>query len=906
MLLLLVVAVVLVVGAVMLGAVFFTDYLWFANLGLDSVLWTQLGWQWAIRLGAGASFALVVFLNLLVARPSVRRLQAVDADADEQGVAAKLILGRWLVPALAVVSLVFGFLYSTGIGDVWQDVLLFLRGGTFGQTDPIFHRDIGFYMFSLPFYQALYGSVQGVVWTSLLISGILYLVTGAVSFADGRLGVSTRAKAHLSVLLAVLFGLKAWGYLLSMYGLVYSPRGVVFGASYSDVYALIPGLKILAVIAVVAALTLLVGIFRPGIRLTIASVVLLLIASPLAGTIYPGLVQRFVVEPNELVKESPFIEHNIALTRQAFGLDEVVRTEFPAQAQLTYDDLAQSPETVSNIRLWDWRPLLQVYSQLQEMRLYYEFREVDVDRYQLDGQYRQVMLAAREMNPQRIQNQSWINQRLQYTHGYGAVVSPVDVVTTEGTPSFWVRDVPPVAQFDELEMNRPEIYYGELTNDYVVVNSRTPEFDYPKGSENAQVRYQGRGGVALSNLLTRLAFAVRMGEPKLLISSELSGESRIMFNRDVVGRAARIAPFFRYENDPYLVISQGKLYWLLDAYTTSGAYPFATPVRGWGNYVRNSVKVVIDAYDGRVQFFLADPTDPMAVAYQKIFPGLLRDIDEMDPGLRQHLRYPEGLFSVQASVYASYHMNNPTVFYNQEDLWSIPQEILGASPVTMDPYYIIMRLPGSDKPEMILMQPFTPARKNNMVAWMAARMDGDNYGQLLLYSFPKSQLTYGPMQIEARIDQDAEISQLLTLWSQQGSNVSRGNLLVIPIGDSVLYVEPIYLQAAQSRMPELKRVVVGNGASLAMGTTLDEALERLFGAESAKSTPERRLDGAVPEEVTEYKGLVAAAVDAYERAQARLRDGDWAGYGSAMEALESALRGLQQFEEQAELTGQNI
>ena len=896
----LVVAIAVVIGAVIWGATLYTDYLWFANLGFGAVFWTRLAWQWLIPIIAGGVFALVVFVNLLIARPSsAPRLSVVDGEGETQ---EHSFSTSWYLPVAAVISLVLGFFFSTGIGDSWHDIVLWLKGGSFGYTDPVFSRDIGFYIFDLPFYRLLYISLQGVLWTSIIASGIVYLISGAVSFTEG-VQIRTRAKAHISVLLAGLFVLKAGGYLLKMYQRVYSSDGAIYGVGYTDVHALIPGLKVLAVIAVIAALSLLVNIFRPGLRWTAASVVVLLLASLLGGDVFPRLMQRFVVEPNELIRESPYLVNNIQMTRRGFGLDQVQQQEFDVaqDSHLTLADLKAHEEIIKNIRLWDWRPLLQTYGQLQEMRLYYDFKEVDVDRYWLDGEYRQVMLAARELDPRQVQNPTWINQRLQYTHGYGVVVSPVDEVTPEGLPSLWVKNIPPESRYQELEIIRPEIYYGEVADDYVVVNSRTPEFDYPRGDENAQTRYQGRGGVRLSHPLRRLAFAVRMADPRILISGEITDQSRIMFHRTVLNRVQLIAPFFRYEDDPYLVISQGRLFWIIDGYTTSQNYPLATPVRGWGNYVRNSIKVVVDAYHGSVEFFAMDPEEPIVAAYRRIFPDLIQDIAAMDPDLRQHLRYPEGLFTLQTNVYAAYHMSNPTVFYNREDLWSIPEEIVGETPAPVSPYYIITRLPNSQEPEMVLMQPFTPVRKNNMVAWMAARMDGDRYGELLVYSFPKNELTYGPMQVEARVDQDRDISQLLTLWSQQGSTVFRGNLLVIPLQDKILYVEPVYLQAEQSQMPEMKMVIAGTGTRIATGATLGQALQRLLAdgdpqGEEARMVPvEPSLpEGPEFEGQQEYRGLVHRAIASFDRAQERLRALDWAGYGQAMEELETLLRQLEE------------
>lgn len=888
------VVVIVFLLTVVLGARFWTDLLWFEVLGFESIFWIRFAWQWGIKVGAVVLCAAFMFLNLSVARSVLGKPEPEKIQSDERWHLVQVMKSRWTTWVIVAVSVLFGIVSSTGLTDLWQDILLYIKGTPYGAVDPLFKKDISYYFFALPFFQDLYQVLQGLLLINFLAASLLYLITGVVHFEHGRLRLGQKAKGHLLVLLACMFGLKAWSFLLDIHRLVYSNRGITFGASYTDVHAYAVGLRILAILCVIAALTLLLNIFRRGWRLTIAAVALLVVMTPLVGVVFPALVQKLVVEPNELVKETPYIQYNIAMTRKAYGLDEVKEYDYDGRQELTYSDVASSV-TLENIRLWDWRPLLQVYRQLQEMRLYYEFKDVDLDRYWLNGHYRQVMIAARELDTGQMQNKTWVNEKLQYTHGYGVVVSPVNEVTPEGLPRFFVSDVPPRTSIPELQITRPEIYFGELTDSYVIVNTRIPEFDYPRGDENAQTFYEGSGGVKLSNLIVRLAFAVRMQDPKILLSREITSDSRIMFYRNIVEQAKRIAPFLKYDKDPYLVIADGRLVWILDAYTTSDYFPYSTPTRGWGNYVRNSVKVTIDAYNGTMQFYIADPSDPIIRTYARIYPGLFVPLEQMPSQLRSHLRYPEDLFALQANVYAVYHMEDPTVFYNREDLWSVAQEIVGSETVPMSPYYLTMQMPNSNQPEFVLMLPFTPARRDNMIAWFAARNNEPHYGELIVYKFPKQTLTYGPMQIEARIDQDSEISQLLTLWSRSGSSVYRGNQLVIPINSGVLYVEPIYLQAAQGQMPELTRIVVAVGGRIAMGTTLDEALRMLFAVDEDESHKlpyvPREAEPIDPDNGT-IAGLIQRAVELYNLAQERIRQGDWEGYGKFMKQLEITLQQL--------------
>jgi uncharacterized membrane protein (UPF0182 family) len=595
-------------------------------------------------------------------------------------------------------------------------------------------------------------------------------------------------------------------------------------------------------------------------------------------------MQQFDVQPNELIKERPYIEYNIDLTRRAYGLDKIEEKDFGPVADLTSEALAEAESTIKNIRLWDYRPLRDTYAQIQEIRLYYEFVDVDVDRYDLDGDYRQVTLSAREMATEQLQSRTWVNEHLQFTHGYGLVMSPVNAVTREGLPELLIRDLPPRTA-PGLEITRPEIYYGESTNNYVFVNSTLEEFDYPSGDQNVFTTYEGTGGVLLDSSLKRAAFAYRFSDVSVLLSEYITSESRVMLYRNIHDRVRQVAPFLLFDADPYLVILDGRLFWLQDAYTATDMYPYSQPYGNRFNYIRNSVKLVTDAYNGDMTFYIVDTEDPIIQAYAAIFPDLFASLEEMPEGLRVHVRYPEGLFIIQAQMNNTYHMQDPTVFYNKEDLWAVAHEMYAGNDQVMEPYYVIMSLE-EGRAEFILIQPFTPANKQNMVAWMAARSDGEHYGKLLLYKFPKQELIYGPLQIEARIDQEPAISGQLSLWHQRGSRVIRGNLLVIPIESSLLYVEPLYLQAETSQLPELKRVIVGSGEKVIMADTLTEALAGIVGA-PVVTEEEEEVEGVVG-----LQELALSALEHYERAQEYLQEGDWAGYGAELEAMRRDLEDL--------------
>jgi len=629
----------------------------------------------------------------------------------------------------------------------------------------------------------------------------------------------------------------------------------------------------------------------------------------IVGLIYPNLIQRFQVQPNELALETPYIEYNIEFTREAFALNRVEEQAFPAEKTPSPEDVAQNEVTINNIRLWDHRPLKDTYNQLQSIRLYYDFHDVDIDRYVIDGKYRQVMLSARELSAEKFakQAQTWVNRQLQFTHGYGVVLSPVNEITAEGLPVLLVKDIPPVGDFN---IERPQIYFGEKTNHHVIVKTNTQEFDYPMGDDNVYGRWQGEGGVSIGSFMRRLVYAWQLGDFNILISSEITPESEVLYYRNIKERVNHLAPFLKLDNDPYLVMMEGGLFWIQDAYTTTDRYPYSEPIGGKINYIRNSVKAVIDAYDGSVTFYVTDPEDPLIQTYQTIFPKLFVPAGQMPEFLRSHLRYPEDMFYIQALAYQSYHMRDARVFYNKEDLWAMPTEVYADKQQPIEPYYIIMRLPDEQKEEFLLMLPFTPVNKNNTIGWLAARCDGENYGRLLAYYFPKERLVYGPSQIENRIQQDTVITEQLALWGRGGSRVIRGNLLLIPLGKSNLYVEPVFLQADVVGLPELKRVIVAAGEQIAMEPTLEESITTIFGtkvlpSEPAVKPPTSAEPGeppaepvakptpapAEPEEpvAADIASLIEQAQQHYNNAQQYLKEGDWAGYGKELDALNAVL-----------------
>ena len=648
---------------------------------------------------------------------------------------------------------------------------------------------------------------------------------------------------HLAVLGSLLFLVLAFNTFVGMHAVLTSTQGLVAGATYTDIHARLPAMKLQIALAVVAAALILANIFVRRGMLVVSGIGAYLVAAVVGGAVYPALLHKFVVAPNELVKETPYIKLNIAATRRGFGLAAVEERNISGQTGLGREDVEKNVATIRNIRLWDHRPLLDTFSQVQEIRTYYDFTTVSNDRYLINGEYRQTMLSPRELSSDSIPTKNWINETLTFTHGYGLTLGPVTQVTPEGLPVLLVKDIPPVSTAEEIKITRPEIYYGKLSSSHVIVNTKSKEFDYPAGEDNVFTEYAGAGGVKIDSLLRKLAFAAHFGSMKLLLSNDITGASRVLYHRNIAERVGRVLPFLRLDSDPHMVVTDaGRLVWMYDAYTVSDRFPYSQPVGGGVNYIRNSVKITVDAYDGSMRFYIADPADPIAKTIASVFPGVLRPIGEMPEDLRRHIRYPLDIFGVQTAVYSTYHMEDPQSFYNREDQWEIP--VMGAESQreAMEPYYTIMKLPGEKKEEFILMIPFNPKKKDNLSAWMVARSDGEDYGKMVVYRFPKDRLVYGPKQIVARINQDTEISRQVSLWDQRGSQVIQGTLLVIPIENSLIYVQPLYLRAETGKIPELKRVIVAYENKIAMEETLERALSRIFG-EGAGAEPGRGGDG---------------------------------------------------------------
>ncbi|GAB4249081.1 MAG: UPF0182 family protein [Thermoleophilia bacterium] len=915
-----------------LAAEFWTDLLWFQELGYESVFWTRI-WAWlAVAAVGGAGFIVLFFTNLYLARRLSPRIRVLGKVNDEEIVELVPVNDRTVIGILIAVSAFIGLLFALAAGNSWREVLLFLERAEFGYADPLFGYDASFFVFTIPVISKVLTFLWATLVLTLIGTGLVYVLDRAVSIdpEERTLKLAPHVKGHMSVLAAFALVLIAAGYIVDAWRLDFSPRGVVFGASYTDVHAQLPVYYILSGVALIAAVIFLVNIYYRGWRLPGIAVGLLAVVWIAAGQIYPAIVQQYQVSPNEIQLEAPYIEDNIEATRYAFGLDRVTTREFPAEENLDREAIAQNEATIENVRLWDPRPLLDVYSQLQELRIYYAFNDVDVDRYVIDGNYREVMLSAREMaqNQLQPQAQTWVNQHLTYTHGYGAVVSPVNEVRGEGLPIFLVGNIPPETTTD-LEITRPEIYYGEVGNEFVLVNTDAQEFDYPSGNQNVYTSYEGRGGVAITSAARRAAFAIRFGTLKLLVSEYLTPDSRIMFRRTIQERVPEIAPFLNYDRDPYLIIREdGSLAWIWDAYTSSTNFPYSEPRSNGLNYIRNSVKVVVDAFQGDVTFYQMDEDDAVVNTWARIYDELFTPGSEMPDDIRRHLRYPEDLFAIQANVLSVYHMEDPQVFYNKEDVWQIPTEVYaGEVDIPVLPYYVIMGIPGEREEEFILLQPFAPAGedRDNMIAWMAGRADGDNYGELLVFEFPKDKLVFGPAQIESRISNDPLIAEQITLWDQAGSRVIRGNLLVIPIEDSLIYVEPLYLQAEQSPIPELRRVIVAYGDRVVMARDLEDALTELFdregeepevpptvsplpppeAGETTTTLPEVTTTTTLPEVTTtttvppagplpdDAAALISLAQEHFEAAQEAQRQGDWAEYGRRVEELGRVLERLQ-------------
>ncbi len=856
-------------------------YLWFDNLGFARAFLTMR----LLKAGIFLSALIVVFSYLwLNIRTLCKHLSWNSAFGTAapwlstaigpNRVAKTLLVGAGLALALIVAGL---------LAAHWDTVLRYYWHQDFGEVDPIYGRDTGFYLFSFPLLELVQNTVLTVSTIVIALLVWLYSVTDELGFGPRlTLTASHGVFLHLGLNLSLFFAASAWGFYLDRFALLLSTDGVIYGAGYTDVYVVRPLLWSMIVLTSALGVGALVAplVARgPWLLMGALSYPLLWV---IAVGLVPLFVQSFIVEPNELELEEPFIRHNISHTRRAFGLGQVDERSYQALSAPTLADISRNRQTTDNIRLWDWRPLSQTFRQLQRIRTYYEMGDVDVDRYRLNGEYKQVMLAARELAEELPSSaNTWVNRTLQYTHGYGLAMSFTATKTEQGSPVLVVKNLPPESQAGP-SLTEPAIYFGEQRSDYRLVNTAVEEFDYPRGDDNAYSRYRGVGGIPLDSFWKKLLFAWDQADINLLITSYLTPQSRIQYLRSVEERVTELAPFLELDPDPYPVISDGRIYWIQDAYTVAESYPYADPYQNKFNYIRNSVKVVVDAYDGTTTFYVIDPDDPVTRVYRDAFPRLFRDFADMPRDLQQHIRYPQALFTIQVEKYNTYHMTIPQVFYNGEDLWTVPREKYGGEVIRMDPYYVLMQLPEEKRLQFLLMTPLTPKNRDNMIAWMAARCDLPGYGELLVFKLSKERLILGPMQVEALIDQDTLVSQQLSLWDQRGSRVIRGNLLVIPIERSFVYVEPVYLIAEDSDIPQLKRIIVSDGEEVAMAPQLEEALAVVFGG--------LRAPGRYTEEQTESESeRMSSAREALSAAEAALREGDWGKFGRAMQQLKDWL-----------------
>ncbi|MBI2310063.1 UPF0182 family protein [Candidatus Collierbacteria bacterium] len=878
-----------------------TDWWWFSEVGFTEIFSKTLVTRVAIGGVAGLFAAAFLVSNFLIAlRSKVPWMITLPAALLGQPITLDSGLAKKVGVVLGMMA---AFLTALAAAAGWQDVLKFLEATPFGQTDPLFGRDAAFYVFFLPAYFLVLGLIKFLIVVSVIGCGLGYFLQGRLNLADllGKKSPDRKSRIHMGILISLFLISVVGSSYFSLYNLLNQQSGTIFGAAFTDANVMMPILKAsVFVYGLAAALALYYGI--SGKLSPLLGAIALTVLVGLVSGVAPSVFQKLVVAPNELVKETPFIKYNIEATRRAYGLDKIEEREISADKSITASDIAANNLTIKNVRLWDRAPLLSTFSQIQEIRTYYEFVSVDNDRYTIDGEVRQIMLSPRELASDSLPNKNWINERLTFTHGYGVSGGPVNQVTPEGLPVLFVKDLPPKSEVKELVVTRPEIYYGEILNDYVIVKTQSKEFDYPKGEENVYTTYAGTGGVELNSPLRRLFYAFRFGSLKMLLSGDITAESRILYYRNVKERVAKIAPFLIYDQDPYLVVADGKLYWILDAYTSTARYPYSQPLSfngGKVNYIRNSVKAVVDAYEGTVNFYQADPDDPIIQTFAKIFPKIFRPLSEMPAGLIPHLRYPEDIFSLQTAVYTIYHMDDPQIFYNKEDQWEIPElaqegeSETGVVGSVTTPRHMIMKLPGDKKEEYILMLPFTPRAKDNLSAWMVARNDGQQYGKLVVYRFPKDKLIFGPKQIIGRINQDADVSREITLWDQRGSQVIQGPLLVIPIEESLLYVRPLYLKADTGKIPELKRVIVAYENKIAMEETLEAGLAKLFG--TSASQPDKLTGQPITLEVAIDAGkenLLLQAASAYEAAIRAQRDGDWTRYGEEIKKLGEILNKL--------------
>lgn len=929
------------------------DYLWFKELGYTNVFFTQVATQLKIGIPTFIVLTALTYLYLRTLKKSYYKKIEIGSDyAVSEKSLNRVILG---------LSAVFGGLVtvSTVIG-LWFQILRFMNSTDFGVKDPIFKNDVSFYVFKLDFLSGLSQIAISLIIAFLLITLLFYFILmylrrprvfqerpqqsyesetesnqGQNPFQqygpfgeafgnviNGKFGnfqskpkkefdksnleqLLSIASKQISIMGALFFLMVGVNIYIQQFSLLYSRSKLLYGAGFTDINVTLWVYRALIVLSAFAALFFVLGLKKRKYKQMLAVPVLMIVIS-MGGTLAAGLVQNVIVSPDEIAKESKYLKNNIEYTQKAYNLQDITIRDFAATNTLTKQDILNNMGTISNIRINDFEPAEQFYNQTQSIRSYYTFNDVDVDRYMINGEYTQTFLSAREIDEAQIKEQ-WLTKHLKYTHGYGITLSRVDKITASGQPDMLIDSIPPVSEVEEIQLTRPEIYFGEKTNNYIITNTSEEEFDYPSGNNNKYTTYEGDGGIKLG-LLNRAVFALKENSLKLLVSTNINSDSKIIINRNIKERVEKIMPFLAYDSDPYIVTADGKLYWIIDAYTASSNYPYSEPFseESGANYIRNSVKVVVDAYNGTTDFYLVDDSDPIANTYAKIYPKLFKSFDQMPEELRAHVRYPNYLFNIQADVYKKYHMSDVKVFYQSEDLWALATEVFGTEERPMSPTYYVMKLPGEEDVEFINSVPYTPNGKQNMTGLLVARNDGEHYGELVLYQLSKDRVIYGPRQIEAQIDQDTNISKEFSLWSTAGSNYSRGNMFVIPIENSIMYVEPVYLEASNNSLPEVKRVIVYYGDRIAYEPTLAQALDSLFGkgtgeplASATPGTDGESTAGAdngdvsgTPDITQTQKQMVQAANEAFNNALEAQKNGNWAAYGEYLDDLQTYLKAL--------------
>jgi len=883
------IVITVILALLLLGALtdWIIEWLWLGNLGYEQIFWTIKITQTILLVCSLAVALFYVLPNMHFLSKRFRTMnfgQSPLSQLNLQNIDAKKFRTFFYTIGSAI-----SIFFSLAFFMQWDKYFRFHWNETIGQLDPIFGHDIGFYLFRLPFIELIQNSLVSLVFFVTVAIIIVYIYSGALSLQSNvKISATSAVKKQISINIGIWLLLLSWGYYLERYSLLYNKNGVVYGANYVDIHIKLPVIWILCILTLILAIIAFVQIYKNRFKWLLIGGAATFIIGAIGTAVLPGLIQSFIVEPNELQLEKPYLKNNIKMTRSAYELDKFHLRNYNASDTLTWPKIQNNQATLDNIRLWDPRLLIQTYRQLQEIRTYYQFYNVDIDRYHTNDGYLQMMLSARELSDKLPEKaDTWVNKRLQYTHGYGIVMSPVAKQGSQGDPQLVIKDLPPVSNMG-LNINQSAIYYGEHNSDYKIVNTDVKELDYPKGDKNVYTNYAGSGGVSISNIFEKLLFAWHFGDINILLSDYIHSGSKIMFWKTIKNRVHRIAPFLRLEDKPYLVLSNGKLYWIQDAYTISSDYPYSEPDKnGQYNYIRNSVKVVVDAYNGSVDFYAMNNQDPILSVYQDVFPEMFKSLDQMSADLKRHLRYPEHLFTTQIEKYDTYHMTDPQVFYNNEDLWTRPNEKYGGQPIKMQPYYLLSKLPGEDQLQYLLINPVTPQNRDNMISWIAAKSDFPQYGDITVFKLPKERLIYGPSQIEAKIDQDTEISQQLSLWDQRGSKVIRGNLMVVPLEDSFLYVEPVFLIAEGVDIPQLQRVIATDGDQISMEPTLQDAIKGVF-KKKGKPLP---VSAAVPDTVV--KTTTGPGLDQFKSlwqdASKALKDGNWENFGKKMKQIQDLL-----------------